>query len=101
MTFSFSFRAFLTVQTLTLYTRYPIVARALGLAAAVQPLGRVRRASKGILHTNINHGQFYPIFGFWLKYQPFLVYKRLNNEDITYLLLHSTILTYIATTRTL
>ena len=51
--------------------------------------------------TNINHGQFYPIFGFWLKYQPFLVYKRLNNEDITYLLLHSTILTYIATTRTL
>ena len=31
-----------------LYTRYPIVARALGLAAA---LGRVRRASKGILHT--------------------------------------------------
>ena len=36
--------------SLTLYTRYPIVARALGLAAAVQPLGRVRRASKGILH---------------------------------------------------
>ena len=34
-----------------LYTRYPIVARALGLAA-VQPLGRVRRASKGILHTS-------------------------------------------------
>ena len=34
----------------TLYTRYPIVARAFGLAA-VQPLGRVRRASKGILHT--------------------------------------------------
>ena len=33
-----------------LYTRYPIVARVLGLAA-VQPLGRVRRASKGILHT--------------------------------------------------
>ena len=32
--------------TLYLYTRYPIVA--LGL-----PLGRVRRASKGILHTNI------------------------------------------------
>ena len=30
-----------------LYTRYPIVARALGLG-----LGRVRRASKGILHTN-------------------------------------------------
>ena len=35
---------------ITLYTRYPIVARALGLAA----LGRVRRASKGILHTNNN-----------------------------------------------
>ena len=51
--------------------------------------------------TNINHGQSYPIFGFWLKYQPFLVYKRLNNEDIIYLLLHSTIFTYIATTRTL
>ena len=51
--------------------------------------------------TNINHGQSYPICGFWLKYQPFLVYKRLNNEDIIYLLLHSTILTYIATTRTL
>ena len=32
-----------------LYTRYPIVARALGLYA----LGRVRRASKGILHTNV------------------------------------------------
>ena len=37
-------------QIKTLYTRYPIVARALGLAA----LGRVRRASKGILHTNKN-----------------------------------------------
>ena len=36
-----------------LYTRYPIVARALGLAA-VQPLGRVRRASKGILHTTLH-----------------------------------------------
>ena len=35
-----------------LYTRYPIVARELGLAA-VQPLGRVRRASKGILHTSV------------------------------------------------
>ena len=34
---------------MNLYTIYPIVARALGLAA-VQPLGRVR-ASKGILHT--------------------------------------------------
>ena len=41
-----------------LYTRYPIVARALGLAAAskgimfsLYALGRVRRASKGILHT--------------------------------------------------
>ena len=41
--------------------------------------------------TNNSHGQSYPIFGFWLKYQPFLVYKRLNNEDIIYLLLHSTI----------
>ena len=30
-----------------LYTRYPIVAR------RAQPLGRVRRASKGILHTSI------------------------------------------------
>ena len=62
---------------IVLYTRYPIVARALGLAAFrpsasreqrylaynlssraalglpcfVQPLGRVRQASKGILHT--------------------------------------------------
>ena len=34
-----------------LYIRYPIVARALGLAA----LGRVRRASKGILHTRGSH----------------------------------------------
>ena len=42
--------------------------------------------------TNINHGQSYPIFGFWLKYQPFLVYKQLKNEDI-YLLLHSIIYT--------
>ena len=41
------------VIVLYLYTRYPIVARALGLAAAVQPLGRVRRASKGILHTSL------------------------------------------------
>ena len=32
-----------------LYTRYPIVARR---AWPVQPLGRVRRASKGILHTS-------------------------------------------------
>ena len=32
-----------------LYTRYPIVAR-----AKVQPLGRVRRASKGILHTKLD-----------------------------------------------
>ena len=32
------------------------------------------------------------MFGFWLKYQPFLVYKRLKNEDI-YLLLHSIIFT--------
>ena len=31
-----------------LYTRYPIVARR---AWPTQPLGRVRRASKGILHT--------------------------------------------------
>ena len=30
----------------TLYTRYPIVAR------RAWPTGRVRRASKGILHTN-------------------------------------------------
>ena len=38
---------------LNLYTRYPIVARALGLTAAVQPLGRVRARvnGKGILHT--------------------------------------------------
>ena len=47
-------------------TRYPIVARALGRVRArakesciqglpaVQPSGRVRRASKGILHTNFN-----------------------------------------------
>ena len=30
-----------------LYTRYPIVAR------RAWPTGRVRRASKGILHTNV------------------------------------------------
>ena len=36
-----------------LYTRYPIVARA--LVHYVQPLGRVRRASKGILHTKVDH----------------------------------------------
>ena len=36
-------------MTLTLYTRYPIVAR------RAWPLGRVRRASKGILHTNITY----------------------------------------------
>ena len=33
-----------------LYTRYPIVARALGLAVAFRPSAR---ASKGILHTNM------------------------------------------------
>ena len=33
-------------QSHYLYTRYPIVARALGLAAAVQPLGRVRARAK-------------------------------------------------------
>ena len=33
---------------MVLYTRYPIVARALGLAV----IGRVRRASKGILHAS-------------------------------------------------
>ena len=37
--------------TLMLYTRYPIVARALGLAAAFRPSAR---ASKGILHTNVD-----------------------------------------------
>ena len=59
-----------------LYTRYPIVARrawpsgciqdalssrsALGRPAAfVQPLGRVRRASKGILHTKSANGQHF------------------------------------------
>ena len=36
---------------MVLYTRYPIVARALGIA--VIGLGRVRRASKGILHTRV------------------------------------------------
>ena len=36
-----------------LYTRYPIVARrAWPTGCIVQPLGRVRRASKGILHTS-------------------------------------------------
>ena len=51
---------------LPLYTRYPIVAHALGRVRArakesciqglpaVQPSGRVRRASKGIFHTNFN-----------------------------------------------
>ena len=47
---------------LSLYTRYPIVARALGRVRRASkgilhtmlglPLGRVRRASKGILHTS-------------------------------------------------
>ena len=36
------------VELSALYTRYPIVARALGLAAAFRPSAR---ASKGILHT--------------------------------------------------
>ena len=38
------------MMKLFLYTRYPIVARALGLAAAFRPSAR---ASKGILHTKI------------------------------------------------
>ena len=37
-----------------LYTRYPIVARRAWPAGFVQPLGRVHRASKGILHTSSN-----------------------------------------------
>ena len=38
------------ITVLHLYTRYPIVARRAW--PTVQPLGRVRRASKGILHTS-------------------------------------------------
>ena len=38
---------------LELYTRYPIVARALGLAAACSAFRPSARASKGILHTNV------------------------------------------------
>ena len=41
------------VYILHLYTRYPIVARRAWPAGCIQPLGRVRRASKGILHTNL------------------------------------------------
>ena len=40
------------VLTLSLYTRYPIVARRAWPAGCI---GRVRRASKGILHTNSVH----------------------------------------------
>ena len=44
-----------TSQPCTLYTRYPIVARRPWPTGCIdQPLGRVRRASKGILHTNHN-----------------------------------------------
>ena len=38
----------ISLEIFILYTRYPIVAR------RAWPLGRVRRASKGILHTNIH-----------------------------------------------
>ena len=44
-----------------LYTRYPIVA--FSLPAAVQPLGRVLRASKGNLHTSILHTTIFNILG--------------------------------------
>ena len=37
-------------QTLTLYTRYPIVARALALVAAFRPSARTRKC---ILHTTL------------------------------------------------
>ena len=37
-----------------LYTRYPIVARRAWPAGFVEHLGRVRRASKGILHATLN-----------------------------------------------
>ena len=50
----FDFFAEPVMQLSNLYTIYPIVARALGLAA-VQPLGRVRRVSKGILHTTLKY----------------------------------------------
>ena len=39
-----------------LYTRYPIVTRRAWPAGCTQPLGRVRRASKGILHTSFPYG---------------------------------------------
>ena len=39
------------VCKIPLYTRYPIVARRAWPVGCAQPLGRVRRASKGILHT--------------------------------------------------
>ena len=64
-----------------LYTRYPIVARALGL---VQPLGRVRRASKGILHTNDvldriegnNYIENKKVHNEYLKLNPFVAKKK-------------------------
>ena len=42
-----------------------MIARALGLAAAVQPLGQVRRASKGILHTKVSCIQTYIAYNFF------------------------------------
>ena len=57
---------------------YPIVARALGLAAAFRPSAR---ASKGILHTNIEYdpGLYFsyfpglPVYYFTLKWRKPLV----------------------------
>ena len=59
------------MKVLSLYTRYPIVLYTIypivvrrawptGCIAFVQPLGRVRRASKGILHTTYRRARAWP-----------------------------------------
>ena len=53
----------LKLQENVLYTRYPIVARRAWPTDFVQPLGRMRRASKGILHTRKRHAK---LFSDWI-----------------------------------
>ena len=33
-------------------------------------------------NTNINHGQSYPIFGFWLKFCDYVIYLEMKGTNI-------------------
>ena len=69
-----------------MYTSYPIVARALGL-------GRVRRASKGILHTSIDNAK---AFQSYLANTDFTPLFRSNNVDDAFNILDTNLNKYHA-----